>query len=231
MATGKVDRPYLFKIFSVKNGVCTATDAFGNGKGKPWLYPAGVDAASVTFARFNPGKGYTETWMYKGGAVSKTQAEASIPTAPYGPDLAALAKTPESVGLNFAKGKHPIDTDYLSDCEAYGISTVHSRVCYHIQMAAWRNEMNTAYEALMAKAQTQEEKDALKLAQEQWYNFAIAQRDYICKAVFSEETGTIAVLMCAEEYVHLYRQRAIQLFCAAQMTCGNCSGSEHCTTE
>jgi uncharacterized protein YecT (DUF1311 family) len=230
MATGKADRPYLFKIFSVKNGVCTATDPFGNGKGKPWLYPAGVDAANVTFARFNPGKGNTKTWTYKNGAVSKTQAEASIPVAPYGPDLVALAKTPESVGLNFAKGKHPIDTDFVEECQGPGGgTTVRIGECRARQLAAWKNEMNTAYEALMAQAQTPKLKNALRLAQEQWCDFVIAQEKYIHVATSLE--GTIWGLVYAREVMDLYRKRTIQLLCAAEMTCMGCSGSDNCTTE
>ena len=76
MNTGNKALPHLYKIFSVENGVCTAKDAFGNGDGNPIVTPTDdKDAVTITFNRFNPGKGLTEAWTYKDGTVSKAQAE------------------------------------------------------------------------------------------------------------------------------------------------------------
>jgi uncharacterized protein YecT (DUF1311 family) len=129
--------------------------------------------------------------------------------------LLALAVVLSGAGAVPAADKHPIDAA-LEACLDQNQSTIGLRECLDAAYRSWDDELNAAYKALMATLPP-EAKTALRTAQRQWIGFKDAERTYLRK-VFENMDGTIWPVVELQQYVDLYRKRALQLRCSAKMT-------------
>ena len=104
--------------------------------------------------------------------------------------------------------KHPIDR-MEEECLAKDPSTAWMTACAGKAYAAWDNELNRNYNALM-KGLTPKEREVLKLAQKKWLEYRDQEFKWI-DTVYGKLQGTMYITLRVNERAENVKKRALKL--------------------
>ncbi|KOC87793.1 lysozyme inhibitor LprI family protein [Winslowiella iniecta] len=120
--------------------------------------------------------------------------------------------------LGVLAAENPIDRE-LESCLNSNSSTAGMSQCYDTANRAWDKEMNTQYQAVMAKLDDAQ-KAKLRDAQRNWLKYRDSWLE-ASKAWYLKEQGTMAAISLGVQSVELVKNQALMLKSLKQGACAN----------
>jgi len=98
----------------------------------------------------------------------------------------------------------------LEQCQNKAQTTIDTRECYGQAMAAWDNELNTQYQALL-KDSPESVRNALRDSQRQWVKYRDSYNE-ATNEYYRQEQGTIWTIIAADTRMNVVKDKALSLY-------------------